>query len=78
MGAGAVWVANGLDGTLSRIEPSAGRVVQTIRVGGRPVDLASGDGAIWVADSDRDAVVELDSRSGVPRRRIPVPRHPAG
>ena len=47
-GAGAVWVANTLDGTVSRIDPATRRVVATIRVGGLPRGVAVGDEAVWV------------------------------
>ena len=33
---GSIWVANHFDGTVSRLEPSTGRVTATIQVGGRP------------------------------------------
>ena len=35
-GAGAVWVANGGDGTVSRIDPTTEEVVEDITVGNRP------------------------------------------
>ena len=47
-GAGAVWVANAGDGTVSRIDPSTDDVTQTIEVGERPEGLAFGGGAVWV------------------------------
>jgi len=47
-GQGAVWVANAADGTVSRIDPVTGKVVKTIKVGGRPVGVATGDGYVWV------------------------------
>jgi YVTN family beta-propeller protein len=47
-GAGSVWVANSLDGTVSRIDPQQGNVVATIRVGRRPQGIAVGAGKVWV------------------------------
>jgi YVTN family beta-propeller protein len=47
-GAGAVWVANGGDGTVSRIDPATGRLVATIRVGSSPAGIAVGAGYVWV------------------------------
>jgi virginiamycin B lyase len=44
-----VWVANTIDGTVSRIDPRTNRVTATIRVGADPKQLAVGDGAVWVA-----------------------------
>jgi YVTN family beta-propeller protein len=49
-GAGAVWVANTLDGTLSRVDPQARRVVATIDVGGAPRAVAVGAGSVWVTE----------------------------
>jgi YVTN family beta-propeller protein len=47
-GAGSVWVANGADGTLSRIDVQTNRVVDTVAVGNRPSGIAVGAGGIWV------------------------------
>jgi YVTN family beta-propeller protein len=49
VGAGAVWVANTADQTVSRIDPSTRRVVQTIPVGEYPSDVAVAAGSAWVA-----------------------------
>ena len=43
-GGGAVWVANFRGNTVSRIDPGTNRVVETIRVGNGPADLAFGEG----------------------------------
>jgi virginiamycin B lyase len=48
-GAGSVWVANELDGTITRIDPGTNHVVETIRVGGSPHDLVVAGGEVWVA-----------------------------
>jgi YVTN family beta-propeller protein len=57
-GAGAVWVPNIGDGTLSRIDPTTNTVVATIDVGANPADfqtvasmpiaVAASDTAVWV------------------------------
>jgi YVTN family beta-propeller protein len=46
-------VANSLDGTISRVDPRARRVVATIQVGGLPKELAVSAGAVWVAVDGR-------------------------
>jgi YVTN family beta-propeller protein len=51
VGAGAVWVANRDSHTVSRIDPTDNRVVETIKLGGRPEGLAVGDGKVWVSVS---------------------------
>jgi class 3 adenylate cyclase len=47
LGAGSVWTANSLDGTVSRIDPQGG-TTSTIRVGGTPNELVAANGLIWV------------------------------
>ena len=47
-GAGSVWVANGADGTLSRIDPRTNRVANILVVGNRPSGIAVGTDGIWV------------------------------
>jgi YVTN family beta-propeller protein len=47
-GDGGVWVANSGDGTVSRIDPASAEVVATIAVGGIPISVAAGLGAVWL------------------------------
>jgi peptide/nickel transport system substrate-binding protein len=49
VGGGAVWVANALDSTVSRIDPLRGSVVATIPVGSGAAALALTRGSVWVA-----------------------------
>jgi YVTN family beta-propeller protein len=49
VGAGAVWVANAGDGTVSRIDIAKGELVETIDVGNAPSGIAFGNGAVWVS-----------------------------
>ncbi len=48
VGEGAVWVTNRFDGTISRIDPSTGEVVETIAVGLDPRGIAIGFDSVWV------------------------------
>ena len=57
-GAGSVWVANRLDGTVSRID--RGEEIGTIDVGGEPTGLAFGAGSLWVADGQGRTVAQVD------------------
>ncbi len=50
--AGAIWVANTDDGTVSRIDPESNEVAKTIDVGGVPRGVAAGFGHVWVANGD--------------------------
>ena len=54
VGAGAVWVANSRDGTVSRIDPQSKKVVATIHVGGSLRGIAVGAGAVWVSVQARE------------------------
>ena len=69
-GGGSVWVANRLDGTVSRIDRD--RQVTTIPVGGAPAALAFGAGSLWVADGDSRFVAQVDPGSNTRRQRIPA------
>jgi SARP family transcriptional regulator, regulator of embCAB operon len=46
---GSVWVANGGDGTVTRIDPRTNRVVATIELGYTPTAVSAGEGAVWVS-----------------------------
>ena len=57
VGNGATWVANTLDGTVSRVQPGAGRVA--IPVDGIPSGVATGFGLVWVSDFSNRAVERI-------------------
>ena len=77
VGGGSVWVANTLDGTVTRIDREAGEVV-TIPVGGVPSGLAFGAGSLWVADGGARAVAQVDPRANKVLQRIDVANAPRG
>ena len=47
-GAGSLWVANTVDGTVMRVDPTNGRILATIQVGGTPFDVTFAHGLAWV------------------------------
>jgi YVTN family beta-propeller protein len=49
VGAGAVWVVNRDDATVSRIDPETNEVVATIALAHRPAGIAVSDDTVWVA-----------------------------
>lgn len=56
VGAGSVWVTSDYrvdaapqDVVVVRIDPQTNRAVETIAVGGHPIDVASTEGAVWVS-----------------------------
>jgi YVTN family beta-propeller protein len=73
-GGGSVWVANTLDGTVSRIDRDGGRV--TIAVDGSPVALAFGAGSLWVADGDSREVIQVDVGANKALPRVDVGNSP--
>ncbi len=59
-GFGYVWVANGGDGTVTRIDPKpAAPAGPPIRVGQNPADIAVGKGAVWTANFDDATVTKI-------------------
>jgi YVTN family beta-propeller protein len=75
-GAGDLWVTNNVDGTVTRVDPRAGRVVATIPVGRGPVGVSASHGAVWVANAEEDTVSRIDARSERVVATIPVGRDP--
>jgi YVTN family beta-propeller protein len=72
-GGGYVYaLGDAADRRLWRIDPRAGRIVQTYRLGFAPVDLAADASSIWVVDQLGDAVVRIDRASGRQAARIRV------
>jgi ABC-type transport system substrate-binding protein/DNA-binding SARP family transcriptional activator len=70
-GAGSIWVANALDGTVTRLD-EAGDQMTTIPVGGRPLALAFGAGSLWVVSGDERRIAQVDPASNRVVRRIGV------
>jgi YVTN family beta-propeller protein len=59
-GEGAVWVANGHEGTVTRIDLATNTVVETIAVGRAPFSIAVGEGAVWVTNREEDTLTRID------------------
>ncbi len=66
VGAGGVWVTSDYrvdaapeDVVVVRIDPQTNRAVQTIAVGGHPIDIAATEGAIWVSVADPGTVLRI-------------------
>ena len=74
-GGESVWVSNGLDGTVSRIDPKS-YDVHTIGVGGHPAGVAFGAGSVWVVDSEARAVAQIDPTTARVVQTIPVGNGP--
>jgi YVTN family beta-propeller protein len=78
VGKDAVWVANTIDGTVSRIGPAEGAVTDTIPVGLAPAGIAVGSDAIWVTSEGTNSVVRVDARSRTIVGSVSVGNDPTG
>jgi ABC-type transport system substrate-binding protein/DNA-binding SARP family transcriptional activator len=78
VGDGEVWVANELDGTVSEINPGAGRQVATIRVGIGPTAITFGYGSVWVANTTDDTLSRIEAATGYVSAVIALGSAPAG
>ena len=80
---GSVWVGlrDGPDGeggsVVAKYDPSAGTLTQTVPIAEGVQDLDVGDGAVWVVNRSRPAVVRIDIATGE-RTTIPVGAGPRG
>ena len=59
----AIWVHNGLAGTLVRIDPRTNTIVATIPVGHGEGGVALGEGAVWVANPQEGTVSRIDPQT---------------
>ena len=68
-----VFTMNGGSNSATAIDPSAGTVLDTLPLGGRPeFAVADGQGRIYVNLEDRSALVEFDSRTLAVKGRWPL------
>lgn len=67
----SIWVANDVDGTVSRLDPSTGTERATITVGDGPTSIVSAGDRLWVAVEHDDTVVAIDPENR--HRRPPTP-----
>jgi len=77
-GAGALWVVSYNAGAVSRIDPAAHAVVQTIQVGANPSGLAVGARAVWVTNSSSGTVSRIDPTVDRVVQTVQVGNGPSG
>lgn len=61
---GAVWVAVGVENTVSRVDANTGRITATVHAGLNPVAVAADAQQVWVAGQDSATVTRLDPATG--------------
>jgi DNA-binding beta-propeller fold protein YncE len=77
VGGGSVWVASARDGTLSRIDPAAMKVVSgPQRIDGGVSGVAVGEGSVWVTSPRTGRVLRIDPASGRIVQTVAVGGHP--
>ena len=75
VGAGAVWVANRRDGTVSRIDPKT-EVTETVPVGREPRAVAADGDGVWVANAGDGTLTRIDPGSHRASGRIEIESSP--
>jgi YVTN family beta-propeller protein len=78
LGAGAVWVADAIEGTVRRIDIARRRTVATIRVGRQPYALTFAAGSVWITNSDDGTLARIDPSTNKVVARIRVARNAYG
>jgi hypothetical protein len=78
VGFGSVWVVNGLDGTVSRVDPRKNAVAATIPIGQGASGLVVGKDSVWVSDEDSGTLSRIDPDENVVTDKKPVGDRPAG
>lgn len=68
----SIWVANYLDGTVSRLEPSTGRVEALVPVREGPNALAAAADSLWVANELDGSISEIDPATNTVEQTVPV------
>jgi peptide/nickel transport system substrate-binding protein len=69
---GSIWVASELDASVTRVDPSTGRVQAAVPVGEGPSSLASAGGQLWVSSPAGASLAAIDPASDSVVTRIPV------
>jgi YVTN family beta-propeller protein len=72
-----VWIANQGDNSVTNFSVTTDSTVYDVSVGQGPSGVAVGGGAVWVSDTDDDAVSRVDPTSRA-SRTIAVGRGPVG
>jgi Protein kinase domain len=74
VGAGAVWITGGGQGTIWRIDPSRNRLDGRIETGTPASGIAVGHGSLWVSAPEAGEVTRIDPKTHQELQHIAVPR----
>jgi YVTN family beta-propeller protein len=79
VGDGAVWVANSLDGTVTRINSETNTIAATVpTVGNGPTGVAVDPHGVWVTNQFDGTLARIDPRTSQVARRFSVGNRPQG
>ena len=76
VGAGSVWMVTDKQGSLARIEPASGRIVQMISVPEGSYNPVFSDGRVWVSRVADAEVTVVDAGTGTVTGHVAVGPHP--
>lgn len=77
----AVWLLDGWEETLSRIDPKSGHEIASLPLGSSSIaqwPAAIGGGSIWVANADEGTVVRVDPETSQVSATIPISNQVSG
>ncbi|WP_174291343.1 Vgb family protein [Sphingomonas bacterium] len=76
IGAGSVWLVTDKTGSLSRIDPGSGTVVQTVKLPPGSYNPVFANGLVWVTRVDGAELTVVDPASGTVVGQVAVGPHP--
>ncbi len=76
VGAGSVWLITDKHGSLVRIDPTSGSILQTVHVPPGSYNPFFSDGRIWVTRAEGAEVTSVDASTGTVLKHFPTGLHP--
>ena len=76
IGAGSIWLITDKHGSLVRIDPHSGSILQTVRVPPGSYNPVFSDGRIWVTRAEGSEVTSVDAASGKILEHFPTGPNP--
>jgi len=69
---GSIWVANELDASVTRVEPSTGAIRAAVPVGGYPISLVGAGDRLWVSSAQDGSLAGIDPASDSVASTMPL------
>lgn len=76
VGGGAVWIVTDRQGTLARVDPASGRIVQTVRLPAGSYNPVFNDGRVWISRVEGAEVTVVDAGAAAVTDHVAVGPHP--